>query len=143
MRKSETSEHRSWTMSRIRSKNTGPEMRVRRLVHSLGYRYRLHRKDLPGKPDIVFGPRRKIIEVRGCFWHAHSRYDPACREVRAPVKTNTAYWGPKIDRNVARDAANLGKLTSLGWNVLVIWECELRDIAQVERKVRTFIESCT
>lgn len=101
----------------------------------------MHRKDLPGTPDIVFSSRRKIIEVRGCFWHAHLRHDATCGEARPAVRTNTAYWGPKIDSNVARDAANLRKLMSLGWAVLVIWECELRDIEQVEGNVRTFLEA--
>ena len=134
-----TPEHRSWNMSRIRSKNTKPEMAVRRLVHSMGYRYRLHRKDLPGKPDLVFGPTKKIIEVRGCYWHAHLRYDPGCREARSASKSNTGYWGPKMDRNVARDVANLEALQALGWSVLVIWECELRDVASVEVRVRDFL----
>ncbi len=127
-------------MARIRSKDTLPELKVRRLVHSLGFRYRIHRKDLPGKPDLVFGPRRKIIEVRGCFWHAHLRYDPSYREARSPAKSNTAYWGPKMDRNVARDIANLEELRVLGWDTLVIWECELRDLPAVERRIVHFLE---
>ncbi|MGI0527307.1 very short patch repair endonuclease [Rhizobium giardinii] len=135
-----TSEQRSRNMSRIRSKDTGPEMTVRRFIHSLGYRYRLHRKDLPGKPDIVLGSRRKIIEVRGCYWHAHLRYDPACREARSAAKSNTEYWGPKMDRNVLRDAENLSRLRESGWHVLVIWECELRDKDEVERKITGFLK---
>ncbi|MBY3589483.1 DNA mismatch endonuclease Vsr [Rhizobium bangladeshense] len=137
----ETTEQRRWMMSRIRSKNTAPEMKVRRLVHSLGYRYRLHRKDLPGRPDLVFGPRRKIIDVRGCYWHAHLRYDPTCREARSAAKSNTGYWGPKMDRNVARDAENLSKLQELGWQVLVIWECELRDMKDVEHRITDFLRA--
>ncbi|MBY5399914.1 DNA mismatch endonuclease Vsr [Rhizobium leguminosarum] len=136
-----TSPQRSAIMARIRSKDTGPEMTVRRLVHSLGYRYRLHRKDLPGKPDIVLGPRRKIIEVRGCYWHAHLRYDPTCWEARSAAKSNVGYWGPKMDRNVARDAENLWKLQEMGWQVLMIWECELRDMKEVEKRIIDFLQA--
>lgn len=128
-------------MSRIRSKDTAPEMKVRRLIHSLGYRYRLHRRDLPGKPDIVFAPRKKIIEVRGCYWHAHLRYEPACLEARSPAKSNTWYWGPKMDRNVARDTTNIAKLEALGWDVLILWECELRDMGAVECRIRDFLDA--
>lgn len=126
-------------MSLIRSKDTGPEMLVRRLVHSLGYRYRLHRKDLPGKPDLVFGPRKKIIEVRGCYWHAHVRYDPACKRGR-PAKSNTEYWGPKLERNISRDERNLRELQELGFEVLILWECELKDLAATESRIRAFLE---
>ncbi|TGE79596.1 very short patch repair endonuclease [Agrobacterium radiobacter] len=135
----ETSEQRSYTMSRIRSTNTKPEMVVRKLIHSLGYRYRLHRKDLPGKPDITFGPRRKIIEIRGCYWHAHLRYDPTCWEARSEAKSNKAYWGPKMDRNVERDRRNLALLDKAGWAVLVIWECELRDMDAVRNRIERFL----
>lgn len=130
---------RSRNMSRIRSKDTKPELVVRRLVHSMGYRYRLHRKDLPGKPDMTFGPRRKIIDIRGCYWHAHVRLDPGCWEARSESKSNKTYWGPKMDRNVQRDTQNLEKLESMGWQVLIIWECELCDMPDVERKIRTFL----
>lgn len=136
----ETSKQRSSVMSRIRSKNTKPELVVRKLLHSLGYRYRLHRKDLPGKPDITFGPKRKIVEVRGCYWHAHLRYDPTCWEARSEAKSNKAYWGPKMDRNVERDQRNLALLTEAGWAVLVIWECELRDIDAVRDRIERFLQ---
>ena len=126
-------------MSRIRAKDTKPEMLVRRLVHAMGYRYRLHRKDLPGKPDLVFGPRRKIVEVRGCYWHSHLRYDPNCWEARSEAKSNKSYWGPKMDRNVHRDQRNLELLKAAGWDVLVIWECELTDIAAVENRLVSFL----
>jgi DNA mismatch endonuclease (patch repair protein) len=135
----EQRQRRSALMARIRSKDTAPEMAVRRLVHSLGFRYRLHRKDLPGKPDIVFGPTRKIIEVRGCYWHAHLRYDPHCWEARSAAKSNTAYWGPKMDRNVARDAENLSKLEATGWQVLIIWECQLRDEDRMKARIINFL----
>ncbi|UWU23057.1 very short patch repair endonuclease [Rhizobium sp. CB3060] len=131
-------EHRSWNMSRVRSTDTGPEMTVRRLVHSMGYRYRLHGRDLPGKPDLVFGPRKKVIEVRGCYWHAHLRYDPACKRGRPP-KSNNHYWGPKLERNVARDERNLRELQNLGFEVMVLWECELKDAAAIETKIRQFL----
>lgn len=106
---------RSENMRRIRSKDTRPEMAVRRIVHGLGYRYRLHRKDIPGKPDLVFPRHRKVIFVHGCFWHQH----PGCQDGRLP-KSNTSYWGPKLKRNVERDKTALAELSSLGWEVLVI-----------------------
>jgi DNA mismatch endonuclease (patch repair protein) len=115
-------ERRSANMSAIRGKGTKPELLVRRLLHRLGYRYRLHRKDLPGRPDIVFLKRRKAIEVRGCFWHQHP--DPSCRKARQPA-SNEAFWNEKLRRNVERDAANLKRLGDAGWEVLVLWECEL------------------
>src|ERR1700738_465508 len=108
-------EVRSYNMSRIRSRDTKPELVVRSLVHKLGYRFRLHRKDLPGKPDLVFASRHKVIFVHGCFWHAHD-----CRVAHTP-RSNATYWGPKLERNQARDKKNLAALTALGWNPLVIW----------------------
>ncbi|MCZ0952171.1 MAG: very short patch repair endonuclease [Rhodospirillaceae bacterium] len=113
---------RSEIMGRIRSKGTKPEMTVRRLLHSMGYRYRLHVAGLPGKPDIVFPARRKVVEVRGCFWHQHK--DPGCAIARRP-KTNRNYWLPKLERNVERDANHESELRALGWDVLVVWECEV------------------
>lgn len=123
-------------MAAIRSKNMKPEMVVRRLVHRLGYRYRLHRKALPGKPDLVFGPRSKVIFVHGCFWHVHP--DPHCLDARPP-KSNVGYWGPKLQRNVERDALHLKALRGLGWKCLVIWECETKDAKRVARKVARFL----
>jgi DNA mismatch endonuclease, patch repair protein len=114
-----TPQQRSENMRRIKSKGMEPELRVRRLVHGLGYRYRLHDKNLPGKPDLVFRSRRKVILVHGCFWHQHS--DPACKITRKP-KSNLSYWGAKLSRNVARDLANLKSLSQLGWKVLTVWE---------------------
>jgi len=115
------SEKRSWIMSRVREKNTSPEFKVRSLVHRLGYRFRLHRKDLPGKPDLVFPSRKKIIFVHGCFWHGHD----CARGNRSP-KTNTEYWVEKIRRNTERDACHQAELKAIGWDVLVVWECELK-----------------
>jgi DNA mismatch endonuclease (patch repair protein) len=109
-------------MRKIRHKNTKPEMFVRKLVTKLGYRYRLHVKDLPGKPDLVIRRLKRAIFVHGCFWHLHAD----CREGRIP-SSRTGYWAPKLLRNVERDKAHLETLEKIGWRVLVIWECELAD----------------
>lgn len=108
-------------MARIRSHNTKPEIAVRRLVTLLGLRYRLQRRDLPGKPDLVFGPRRTVIFVHGCFWHRHAN----CPAGRIP-KGNREFWEAKLNRNVQRDAENKKALQRLGWRVLTIWECETK-----------------
>lgn len=127
-------ERRSANMRNIRSKHTSPEMAVRRLVHGMGYRYRLHVPTLPGKPDIVFPASRKIIEVRGCFWHQHK----GCIEGRVP-KSRIEYWKPKLSRNVKRDKANEKQLKKLGWRVLALWECEVRSAA-TSRRIRSFLD---
>ena len=127
---------RSENMRRIRGKDTKPEMVVRRLVHSLGYRYRLHRKDLPGKPDLVFGPRKKVIQVHGCFWHQHP--DPECKVAHAP-KSRLDYWGPKLRKNRERDQANRAALESAGWQVLEIWECQTKDLDALEARLVKFL----
>ncbi len=114
---------RSALMARVKGKDTKPELVVRRLLHSLGYRFRLHRRDLPGTPDIVFPSRRGVIEVRGCFWHRHP--DPGCRNAVLP-RTRTDWWIAKLDRNVMRDQLNDNTLQEAGWRVLVLWECEVR-----------------
>src|SRR5436853_1617813 len=114
-------EHRSENMRRIKSKGMKPEMLVRRMVHSMGYRYRLHKKDLPGKPDLVFGQRKKAIFVHGCFWHGHDA--ESCPDRRTP-KSNVSYWSPKLARNRERDAEHVQALESAGWKVLTIWECD-------------------
>jgi DNA mismatch endonuclease, patch repair protein len=124
---------RSEIMSRIRDKNTGPEIIVRRLLWSLGVRYRLHRKDIPGKPDIAFLSRRKLIFVHGCFWHGHS-----CEDGHRP-KSNTGYWNAKIERNVQRDGTHIARLTELGWGVLVVWQCETRDKASLRGRLSGFL----
>lgn len=116
-------------MSRIRGKNTSPELVVRRLAHRLGFRFRLHRRDLPGCPDMVFPRLRKVIQVHGCFWHQH----PGCRRAHAP-KSRLDYWAPKLARNVARDETSQAALSALGWEVLVMWECEVKnEVALTER----------
>jgi len=115
---------RSENMRRIKSKDTKVELIVRKLIWSLGYRYRLHRKDLPGKPDIVFRGKKKVIFVHGCFWHQHD--DGNCKIVRKP-KSNTSYWSKKLERNIERDRFNQEKLQDLGWEFLIIWECEIKN----------------
>lgn len=127
---------RSENMRRIRSKNTNPEMVVRRLIHGMGYRYRLHRKDLPGKPDLVFPIRKAVIFIHGCFWHQHP--EPACKLAHIP-KSNLEYWLPKLERNKVRDTLHHAELTHLGWRVLVLWECEVNDIANISRKIADFL----
>ena len=125
---------RSAVMRAVRDRDTGPERAVRRLLHGLGYRYRLHRADLPGRPDLVFPGRRCVLFVHGCFWHGH-----ACkRGARAP-KRNAEYWAAKIARNVARDHAAQAALTELGWRSAVIWECALQNPAEVSNNLRVFL----
>ncbi len=126
---------RSANMRAIRSAGMKPEMLVRRLVHGLGYRYRLHRHDLPGRPDLVFAARRKIIFVHGCFWHQHG----GCQLAHTP-RSNVDYWRPKLARNAARDAAHLSALKEDGWRVLVIWECQTKSSAKLSRKLEKFLE---
>lgn len=125
---------RSQVMARVKSKNTRPELLVRKLAHGAGYRYRLHVRALPGSPDLVFGPRRKTIFVHGCFWHGH-----ACRLGDRPPKSRQEFWGPKIARNVERDAESLSRLSALGWESLVIWECELADLDAVGARITGFL----
>lgn len=117
-----TPERRSANMSRIRSRDTAPELTVRRLAHALGYRFRLHRRDLPGKPDLIFPGRKAAIFVHGCFWHQHP--DPACVDARRP-KSRPEYWNPKLDGNIARDERCRAELEATGWRVLILWECEV------------------
>ncbi|MBD3785751.1 MAG: DNA mismatch endonuclease Vsr [Sphingomonadales bacterium] len=126
-------ERRSENMRRIRSRDMKPEMAVRRMVHGMGYRYRLHRRDLPGKPDLVFGPRRAVIFVHGCFWHQHD-----CRDGHSP-KSNTGYWGEKLRRNVERDAEARARLEADGWRVLVIWECEAHELGALSARLVAFL----
>lgn len=122
--------NRSRVMSSIRSKDTRPELRVRSLVHQMGYRFRLHRKELPGRPDLVFPGRRAVIFVHGCFWHRHSK--PSCPLARLP-KSRLDFWAVKLEASRGRDSMNLGKLTLHHWRVLVIWEFELANLAGVRR----------
>jgi DNA mismatch endonuclease (patch repair protein) len=117
-----TRAERSERMSRVKGRDTGPEWAVRRLVHGLGYRYRLHRKDLPGCPDLVFPSRRKVIFVHGCFWHRHP--DPACKFARLP-KSRLEFWVPKLESNRARDLHSQARLIDMGWQIMIVWECEV------------------
>ncbi len=124
-------------MAAIKSSGMKPEMIVRSLVHRLGYRFRLHAKDLPGKPDLVFRSRRKVIFVHGCFWHQHQK--ASCSDGRAP-KSNLGYWAPKLARNVNRDARNVAALKAFGWRILVVWECEaLGDVAKLSQRIVKFL----
>ncbi len=130
-------DRRSENMRRIRAKDMKPEMIVRRLVHGMGFRYRLHRKDLPGKPDLVFGPRRKVVFVHGCFWHQHN--NPNCLDGRMP-KSRVEYWEPKLRRNVERDTENCKRLKDEGWQVLTVWECECRDEPALIETIKRFLD---
>jgi DNA mismatch endonuclease (patch repair protein) len=129
-------ERRSSNMSKIRSKDMAPELSVRRLLHEMGYRYRLHRKALPGKPDIIFPARRKVIFVHGCFWHQHA--DSSCKITRVP-KSRLEYWRPKLARNQERDKANIQELRKLGWKVLILWECEIEDVPRLRSALVSFL----
>ncbi|MDR3506345.1 MAG: DNA mismatch endonuclease Vsr [Caulobacteraceae bacterium] len=129
---------RSAVMARVKGKNTGPELTVRRTLWRLGARYRLHRRDLPGAPDIVLPGRRLVIFVHGCFWHGHD----CARGARIP-KANRDYWLAKVGRNRARDIENRTRLEALGWRVEVIWECDLKDAAALEARLRALLEPPT
>jgi DNA mismatch endonuclease, patch repair protein len=133
-----TPAERSERMSRVRNKGSRAELFVRSLVHRLGYRFRLHKAGLPGKPDLVFPSRRKVIFVHGCFWHRHP--DPACALARLP-KSRQEFWVPKLEGNRRRDLRVEDELNSLGWRSLVIWECQLRDRSFLENEIRTFLGS--
>jgi DNA mismatch endonuclease, patch repair protein len=127
-----TPEERSERMSRVRAQDTKPEMKLRRLIHGMGFRYRLHRRDLPGKPDLVFPGRRSIIFMHGCFWHRHE----GCGLARLP-KSKRAFWSAKLEANKERDQKNISTLEAAGWRVLVIWECQLR--GEVREAVKEFL----
>ena len=129
-----TPEQRRRIMQSVKSKNTGPELIVRRLLHGMGYRYRLHRKDLPGRPDIALISRRKAIFVHGCFWHGHG-----CPKGRLP-KSRLEYWKKKLDENKKRDRTKQEQLRSLDWHVLVIWQCETRDLDALAPRLQDFVE---
>lgn len=122
-------------MSRIRGKDTKPEMVVRRLVFSMGYRYRLHDRTLPGTPDLVFRGRRKAMFVHGCFWHRHS----GCGLARLP-KSRLDFWRPKLEGNARRDGENIAALRELGWETLVVWECETKDAEHLGKTIRKFLD---
>lgn len=127
---------RSQNMARVKSRNSRPEMIVRRLAHSMGYRFRLHRSDLPGKPDLVFPRLRKIILVHGCFWHRHK-----CRRGRSMPSTRVAFWKSKLGANKERDRKIRRQLQRQGWDVLVVWECKITDLNRCADRIGLFLES--
>lgn len=128
---------RSVRMATVKARDTKPELRVRRMVHALGYRYRLHDKRLPGTPDLVFASRRRVIFVHGCFWHRHDA--PACKLARLP-KTKLDFWLPKLQGNRDRDLRHQAELTATGWRHMVVWECQLRHKEHLENSVREFLD---
>lgn len=130
-----TPEQRRRIMQAVKQKNTGPELAVRKLLYSHGYRYRLHRRDLPGRPDIALGPKRKAIFVHGCFWHGHD-----CPKGQLP-KSKLNYWGPKIEANKERDRRKQRELEELGWDVMTIWQCELANAQALWVRIQEFVES--
>ncbi len=129
-------EERSRIMSHVKGRDTTPEKRVRSLLHSMGYRFRLQRADLPGKPDIVLPKFKTVIFVNGCFWHRH----PGCKRATLP-KSNAEFWRQKLEKNVARDRRNIQTLKDLGWYVLIIWECELKDTRTLQARLSDFFEN--
>ena len=129
-----SAEKRSRIMARVRSKNTRPEMSIRHALHKLGYRYRLHRSDLPGRPDLTFPSRRKVLFVNGCFWHMH----PGCPRARIPQQ-NRDYWMAKLERNLLRDARSIEALQHSGWKSLTVWECELRNLDSAINRIVLFL----
>ena len=126
---------RSRRMGLIRSTGTKPEMAVRKLLHSMGYRYRLHRRDLPGKPDLSFASRKAAVFVHGCFWHRHR----GCALARLP-KSRLDFWVPKLEGNAERDRRNIEQLTAIGWRSMVVWECEVRDRDMLSARLRDFLD---
>ena len=126
---------RSRIMRAVKSRDTAPEMTVRRLVYSMGYRYRLHRKDLPGKPDLAFKRRRKVIFIHGCFWHGHD-----CKRGARVPKNNREYWETKITRNRERDRQHDEDLKREGWRVFVVWECQIREPEAVAERIKSFLD---
>jgi DNA mismatch endonuclease, patch repair protein len=129
-----TAQQRRLNMSRVKGRDTKPELLVRSIVHGLGYRFRLHGKGLPGRPDLVLPRHGKVIFVHGCFWHGHA----GCRRAARP-STNREFWDRKIDGNVARDAANVRALRRAGWKVLVVWQCATKDRARLEKRLGKFL----
>jgi len=131
-----TKKQRSYCMSRIRGKDTKPEIAVRKIIHNLGYRYRLYKKNLPGCPDIVLSSHQKIIFVNGCWWHRHN-----CRLGRRTPKSRLEYWLPKLRKNKERHKTNLQKLRRDGWKVLTVWECQTKNPSKLTNKLETFLKS--
>lgn len=130
-----TPDQRSRIMAQVKGKDTKPELLVRRLLHRLGYRFRLHRKDLPGSPDIVLPRHRKVIFVHGCFWHGHE----GCSRGTRPT-SNTEFWNVKIDRNIERDTLAVRRLEEAGWRSLIVWQCEIKDTMALQNRLLAFLE---
>jgi DNA mismatch endonuclease, patch repair protein len=129
-----TKSQRSFNMSQIRDKNTKPEIKIRSIVHRMGFRYSLHKNNLPGKPDIVLSRLKKIIFVHGCFWHMHK-----CKYGKVKPATNVNFWQVKRQGNVTRDKRNLKELKKLGWKVLIIWECQTKKAEKIVKKIKHFL----
>jgi DNA mismatch endonuclease (patch repair protein) len=127
-------EKRSWIMSRIEGLDTKPELLVRSIVHRLGYRFRLHKRDMPGNPDIVFSKKRKVIFVHGCFWHGHK----GCLRAERPT-SNIPFWRKKLDSNIARDRRNIRLLKKSGWQVLIIWQCQTKNLDMLILRIEKFL----
>ncbi len=125
-----TQDRRSWNMSRIRGKDTAPERHVRSLLHGMGYRFRLHRRDLPGRPDIVLPGRRTVVMVHGCYWHRH----PGCRLAYTP-QSNQKFWESKFQENVSRDQRQYNELRLLGWHIITVWECETKHLQVLAQRL--------
>ena len=128
-----SSDLRSRLMGRIRGRNTKPEMLIRRMVHRMGFRYRLHRQDLPGTPDLVFPSRKKVIFVHGCFWHQHD-----CPRGARPT-SNKKFWDAKLDNNIRRDQEAMSLLEDRGWSILVVWECEMKNLEELKDRMKAFL----
>lgn len=131
-----TRERRSWNMSRIKGRDTKPELLVRSIIHRLGYRFRLHHTDLPGRPDIVLTRHRTVVFVHGCFWHRHAR----CQYAYTP-KSNLSFWNLKFESNIDRDKRALVGLRKLGWKAVVVWECQTANEAMLERRLSSALRS--
>ena len=127
---------RSWIMSRVKGRNTRPELIVRSMVHLMGLRFRLHDEKLPGKPDLALPRHKKVIFIHGCFWHGHK----GCKRSARPA-TNKVFWSEKLDRNIARDKKNIRLLVKEGWDVLVIWQCQTRDMENLSLRLHKFLRS--
>jgi DNA mismatch endonuclease, patch repair protein len=131
-------EQRSRNMSRVKGRDTKPEKVVRSLLHGMGYRFRLHRRDLPGRPDVVLPKHKKAVFIHGCFWHGHE----GCPRAARPT-TNADFWNKKIDSNIRRDAAAQQGLTTLGWKYLIVWQCQMRDLTALADRLNSFLTDPT
>ncbi len=122
-------------MSNIGNKDTKPELRIRSLLHQMGYRFRLHRKDLPGKPDIVLPKYKTVIFIHGCYWHRHT-----CKKGRSTPTSNREFWEEKFSKNIERDKRNLVELKNIGWNIITIWQCELKNMEKIQSRLKSHLK---